>query len=95
MSLAMLIRQGSPRQIATATSATHATDSSPKAQSVATVATVAVANAAQDDAATHYRWRIAGSVDGVYEACFVPEATRTEVSAAYPGATVEPIPEGS
>jgi len=41
----------------------------------------------------HFRWRIVGSSDGVCEACFLPETTHAQVSAAYPGATVEPILE--
>jgi tubulysin polyketide synthase-like protein len=38
-----------------------------------------------------YRWRITGSKCGVFEACFLPEATRAEVSALFPGATVAPL----
>lgn len=39
----------------------------------------------------HYRWRVTGSRCGVYEVCFLPEATHAEVSALYLGATVEPM----
>ena len=43
--------------------------------------------------AVHYRWRVIGSRCGVYEVCFLPEATHAEVSALYPGAVVEPLPD--
>ena len=41
----------------------------------------------------HYRWRVIGSRCGVYEVCFLPEATHAEVSALYPGAAVSPLPD--
>ena len=40
---------------------------------------------------THYRWRVTGARCGVYEVCFLPEATHAEVSALYPGAAVKPM----
>jgi hypothetical protein len=40
-----------------------------------------------------YRWRVSGSHCGVYEVCFLPEATFAEVSALYPGAVVLPLPD--
>jgi hypothetical protein len=43
------------------------------------------------DLAAYYRWRVSGSRCGVYEVCFLPEATSAEVSALYPGAVVEPL----
>lgn len=39
----------------------------------------------------HYRWRVSGSRCGVYEVCFLPEATHAEVSALYPGAVMQPL----
>ncbi len=46
-------------------------------------------------AATHYRWRVALPDGRVIEACFLPELTRPQVEARYPGGRAEPLPEGA
>jgi len=47
--------------------------------------------AANDDAAR--RWQIALTDTAPMEVIFIPEVTRAEVAAIYPGARIEPLPD--
>jgi hypothetical protein len=39
------------------------------------------------------RWRITSRMGPAMEVLFTPDATRVEVAALYPGATIEPLPD--
>jgi len=42
-----------------------------------------------------YRWRIVLPDGRALESCFLPEATRAEVAAEFPGAAVTPLPDST